>query len=168
MDCACSVLCLSGLELPEPPALRNGSLQADDGLDLALIYRVRDRVLKSSPAGWRYVDMYYHSNPEILVTLLGNAALRDEAVATVVLWQPNLRSLVDGNGSAVITPAQVDALEAFLSNLSALSSPALQQLIADELARLGPLDDYVGLSMAAARRRAIGDALLYLPVIRRP
>ena len=162
IDCACTVLCLNYLTPPDPPSL--AGVQAVDAIDLPLIYRVRDHILKPTPHGQRYVAMYYEQNPEILVNLMLNAPLRAEAVATVELWQPNLASLVDGDGSAIITQAQVDAIASFLSNLSAVSSPALQQLIAAELLRLGPLDGYVGLTMSAAKQQAIGDATLYLPV----
>jgi hypothetical protein len=91
--------------------------------------------------------------------------LRTEAVATVELWQDNLRSLADGDGSAVITQAQVDAVNNFLNHLSTVSSPGLQGRIADELQRLGPLGGYVGLTMKEARRQALGDPTLYLPLI---
>jgi hypothetical protein len=159
IDCAiCTLACLS---------VTAGSLsaQASDTIDLPLIYRVRDQVLKSTPDGRRYIDMYYTTNPEILVNIITNEPLRAEAVATVELWQANLRSLTDGDGSAVITQAQVEAIKSFLNNLSLVSSAELQQLIANELNRLGPLDDYVGLTVKEAKSRAIGDPTLYLPLI---
>lgn len=159
-DCACTVLCLNNLELPV-----SSLLPAADTIDLALIYRVRDQVLKPTLHGRRYIDMYYTSNPEILVTIMTNEALRTEAVAAVELWQNNLRSLADGNGSAVITQAQVDAIESFLNNLSTAASTELQQLIDEELDRLGSLDSYVGLTVKEAKRRAIGDPTFYLPLI---
>lgn len=162
VDCTCVSSCLS---VSQVPASAFPSLQTTNTIDLPLIYRVRNQVLKPTPDGRRYVDMYYTSNPEILVNIMTNESLRAEAVATVELWQDNLRSLTDGDGSAVITQAQVDALESFLSNLSAASSAELRQLIADELARLGLLDDYVGLTMREAKRQAIGDPKLYLPLI---
>ncbi len=161
IDCACTVLCLNNLE---PPPLPSNALQPMDDIDLPLIYRVRDQILKSSADGQRYIGMYYESNPEILVNILMNESLRTESIAAVVLWQDNLRSLTGGDGNAVITQAQVDAVESFLNNLSAVSSPVLQQLIADELLRIGPLDDYVGMTMNEARIRAIGSAMVYLPL----
>jgi hypothetical protein len=164
IDCACTVFCLNSLEPPPDPA----SFAAADSIDLPLIYRVRESVLKTTPVGQRYVDMYYRSNPEILVNVLLNEPLRLEAVSTVELWQPNLSSLVDGDGSALVTQAQVDAIASFLMNLSAVSSPALQQLIASELVRLGPLDDYVGLTVSEAKRQAIGDAAVFLPLLQKP
>jgi hypothetical protein len=167
IDCACSVLCLNQLE--PPAAARAAGVPASpavDAIDLPLIYAVRG-LMNTTPDGRRYVDMYYRSNPEILVNLMTNAALRSEALATVELWQPNLESLVHGDGSAVITQPQVDAIQAFLNNLSSASSPGLQQIITDELARLGPLDDYTGLTMAEAKVQSIGASLIHVPLVRR-
>ena len=79
--------------------------------------------------------------------------------------QDNLRNLVDGDGLVIISQAQVDAIKSFLTNLSAASSPELQQLIAAELARLGPLDDYVGMTVQEAKSKAIGDPTVYLPIV---
>jgi hypothetical protein len=165
IDCACTVLCLNQLELPPLVSLQ-ASASVTDSIDLPLIYRVRDQVLKPTLDGRRYVAMYYSENTEILVNVLMHESLRTGAVATVELWQENLRSLVDGDGSAVITQAQVDALSSFLSDLSAVSSSELRQRIAAELARLGSLNDYVGLSVNEAKRQAIGDATIYLPITR--
>lgn len=160
LDCACTALCLSKLELPEFSAAQEG-----EEIDLPLIYDVRDRVLKPTVEGRRYVEMYYTANPEILVKTFTDETLRAEALAGVQIWQDPLRSLVDGDGSAVITQAQVDALQAYLDHLSAVASPQLQQVIASELARLGPLDDYVGMTIQEAKRLAIGDPALFLPLV---
>jgi hypothetical protein len=158
IDCSCTISCLD-------ISAGNRATQAADNIDLPLIYRVRDQVLNKTPDGRRYIDIYYRRNPEILINLMMNDLLRSEAVATVELWQDNLRSLVDADGSAVITQAQVDAISTFLSHLSAASGTDLQQLIADEMARVGPLDDFVGLTMADARRKVIGDPALFIPVL---
>jgi hypothetical protein len=80
------------------------------------------------------------------------------------LWQDNLRSLTEGDGSAIIRQDQVDAIESFLNNLSVVSSTALQQIIAAELQRLGPLDDDVDITMFEAKRQAISDIAIYLPL----
>ncbi|MFN8457639.1 MAG: Ig-like domain-containing protein [Anaerolineae bacterium] len=155
-DCGCTSECLTGASVGA----------AANTLDLDLLRRLRDRVMKPTPHGHRYVDMYYTTTPEIVTILMLNRTdLGDEAVALVELWQDNLYSLVDGDGSARVTQAQVDAIETFLNHLSAAASPELQQLIATELARLGPLDSYVGLTVKAAKSKAIGDPLLYLPLI---
>ncbi|HRV92854.1 MAG TPA: Ig-like domain-containing protein [Anaerolineae bacterium] len=158
-DCGCVIGCLD-----QPSAV--GSAATTSSLDLALIYRLRDNVMKPTTDGNRYVKMYYDTTPEIIkILILDQPSLGDEAVAVVELWQDNLYSLVDGDGNALVTQAQVNAIKTFLANLSAAGSAGLQQLIADELARLGPLDDYVGLSVKAAKSKAIGNPAIYLPLI---
>ncbi|MCC6169806.1 MAG: hypothetical protein IT329_21490 [Caldilineaceae bacterium] len=168
IDCACTALCLSSLELPEPPglALTQADIRADEEIDLPLIYRVRDQVLRPTLDGRRYIEMYYTANPEILVQTFTNETLRTAALDGVLLWQEPLRSLVDGDGRAVITQARVDALESYLDQLSDVAGPPLQRRIATERSRLGPLEDYVGMSMSDAKRRAIGDPAVYLPLVR--
>jgi hypothetical protein len=157
-DCGCVIGCL------DPPRARAAGKAST--LDLSLIYRLRDQVMKPAPDGNRYVKMYYDTTPEIArILILDRTDLGDEAVAVVELWQGNLSNLVDGDGSAVITQPQVDAIKTFLANLSAAGSSGLQQLISEELVRLGPLDDYVGLTVKEAKRQAIGDAVIYLPLI---
>jgi hypothetical protein len=160
VDCVCTVTCLSSIRPIEPAVA-----VVTDTVDLPLIYRVRDQVLKPTADGRRYVDMYYATNPEILVNIVTNETLRNEALATVTLLQPALSSLVDGDGSAVITQAQVEALKSFLGHLLTISSQELQQLIFVELLRLGSLDEYVGLTVKEAKRRAIGDATVHLPLV---
>lgn len=164
-DCACSILCLNDLA---PSGQRYLLQAAAEDIDLPLIYRVRETILKPTAQGRRYVDMYYQSNPEILLNLLANETLREEALAVVALWQDNLRSLTAGDGSALITQAQVEAVSGFLDHLASASSARLQQVISDERQRIGPLDKYVGLTVKEARRQAVGEPVLYLPWIAAP
>jgi hypothetical protein len=100
-----------------------------------------------------------------LVKTFTNETLRAAALDGVLLWQEPLRSLVEGDGRAAITQAQVDGLQSYLDQLSAAAGPQLQQRIAAEMDRLGPLDDYVGMAVKDAKRRAIGDPAVYLPLI---
>ena len=159
LDCACTVLCLNQLTLP-----RTGTA---DTIDLPLIYRFRDLILKPTYHGKRYVSMYYTSNPEILVNIVSDEPLRAEAVDTIELWQANLSSVTDGDGSKLITQPEIDALELFLSHLSAASSPQLQQVIAAELQRIGPLDGFVGLTAGDAKRQVFGAPRHFFPIVRR-
>lgn len=166
IDCGCTAQCLSiSSGAGQQPAAADVS-PANDNIDLPLLYRIRDEVMKPTPHGRRYVDMYYETTPEILkILLIDSTALRDEAIATAELWQDNLHNLVDGDGTAIVTQAQVDAIKNFLTNLSAAASPELQQIIAAELLRLGPLDDYVGMTVKEAKSKAIGDPVVYLPIV---
>jgi hypothetical protein len=170
IDCGCAMTCMNTAQSAKnDPTIQISPLTnpaKGDSIDLALIYRLRDEVMRPTPHGQRYVDMYYKTTPEILkILLVDSPMLRDEAVATVELWQDNLRSLVGGDGSAIVTKSQVDAIDSFLTHLSAAASPDLQQIIATERARLGPLDDYVGLPVKEAKTQAIGIPTQYLPII---
>lgn len=157
LDCGCAINCLGSARV---------AATSGQALDLALIYRLRDQVMKSTVSGNRYVNMYYTTTPEIAkILMLDQTALGAEAVTVVELWQSNLASLVDGDGSAVITQPQVDVMKTFLNNLSAAGSADLQQLISAELTSLGPLDDYVGLTMAEAAQMILTDETIYLPLI---
>ena len=71
--------------------------------------------------------------------------------------QPALRDMLDGDGSALITQAQMDSLATFFADLSAAGSDALQALIAEELARVGTLEDYVGLPVRDVLLTVLGE-----------
>jgi hypothetical protein len=140
---------------------------AETAVDLAVYYLVRDVVLRSSAAGQRYVDLYDAHQSEIDALLETDASLEAEGIATLQLWEDNLWALVMGKGNeALITAEQVAAVDSFLTNLSAVASPELQQVIAEERNLLGPPEDYVGMTMTEARGVVIGYSLK-LPLIRR-
>ena len=137
-------------------------------IDLLVYQIIRDSVLAGTADGRHYIDLFYTHDPEIQSLLAGDPALEAEAVATLQLWEPNLWALVLGNGdSTVITAAQVDAVDDFLTNLSAAGSAQLQQTIAAERARLPLPQDFVGMTMAEARGLIVGYGT-YLPLIANP
>jgi hypothetical protein len=151
---------------PDLPSLR-GALNSvgDVVIDLAVYYLVRDGVLMGTADGQHYVDLYYTHDPEINALLESDEALEAEGIATLQMWEPNLWALVLGQGdSAVITAGQVAAIDSFLTNLAAVASPELQQVIAAERARLGPPEDYVGMTMAEARGLIVGYGVR-LPIV---
>jgi hypothetical protein len=132
-------------------------------MDINLFYNVRDDILSKTVAGQHYIDLYNTNSPEISQLLLDNRDLADEAFATLQLWYPNLQALVNGRGSsATITQEQVQAIQTFLSDLSAKGSPALQQTIANEEAQR-PLEQSVGMSMDQAWAYLNGYSLTWLP-----
>lgn len=139
-------------------------------IDLPLYYPLRDGVLLPRVNGQRLAARYATHGPEITALLVASDTLRAEAINTATLWEPNLRALVNGDGTPTISQAQVDALDSLLTDLAAVGSAPLQQAIADELTTLGDLDAYVGMSMAAAEAAVLGevmapDATVYLPLI---
>ncbi len=137
------------------------------GPDLLVYELVRDVILMSTGIGQHYIGLFYANWPEIGALLDDHPDLDAAGEATLQLWQPNLWALVQGNGDdAIITAAQTTAMDNFLTQLAAVASPDLQQTIAAEHKQLGPLEDYVGLTMTEARGIVIGYSLK-LPLIRR-
>ncbi|MCC6569789.1 MAG: amidase domain-containing protein, partial [Anaerolineales bacterium] len=118
--------------------------------DIQLFHRVEDEILSQTPQGQHYIDLYYGHGIEISEILRNDTELRDEAIATLQLWEPNLQALVDGNGNSVtITSEQVQAIQDFLDHLSAQGSLALQQTISSERAN-APLEAAIGMKMDQA------------------
>lgn len=161
LSCVCAVEWLSSHEsllwVAPNPALRAYSFLRQAAIDLNLFYRLRDELLSGTPDGRGYIDLYYTHDREILGLLVADSALRDKGAAVLDLWQPHLQALMDDQGdSATITAAQVQAMDDFLTNLSAVGSIGLQQDITAERARLGDLDDFVGPTMEEARGDLIG------------
>jgi hypothetical protein len=134
-------------------------------IDLAVYYLVRDGVLMGTADGQHYVNLYTAHTGEINGLLEADQDLKDGGIATLQLWEPNLWALALGRGdSAVITAGQVAAIDSFLTNLAAAASPELQQVIAAERARLGPPEDYLGMTMAEARGLIVGYGVR-LPIV---
>jgi hypothetical protein len=129
------------------------------------LYKVRDLIMAGTPIGQHYIDLYYTHDAEIMGLLLGSSALRDQAVDTLTAWQSNLAALVDGEGeSVIITAEQVQMVDDFLTALSAVASPHLSQVIAEEWIKLPLPDEFVGMSMKEARELVIGYSV-NLPLI---
>ncbi|NUM49439.1 MAG: PD40 domain-containing protein, partial [Anaerolineales bacterium] len=131
---------------------------------LALYYQVRDEIL-TSPTGRAYTDLYYAHSDEVSELVFADDDLWDLTLDGLFLWEPNFTALVAGQGEmAVITAAQIQAVEDFLNALSEAGSPALQQAIAEERANLPPLDTFVGMTMDEARGAVVGYGV-YLPMV---
>ncbi|MCL4858857.1 MAG: VCBS repeat-containing protein [Caldilineaceae bacterium] len=151
----------AGLSTPQTAATA-----PDEGVES---YRtLRDQVLIQTLRGQRFARLYDTHNAEVFALLAGNATLRADALALLQAWQPLVQALADGSGdSAIIQPAEVDALVRFLDTLAAAGSPKLQARIASELARLPPLQTLVGQSMAEAQAIILGESRVYLPLLRK-
>ena len=132
--------------------------------NLALYYHVRDEIL-TSPTGRAYTDLYYAHSNEVSGLVFADTGLWDLALDGLFQWEGNFTALVEGNGdTAVITTAQIQAVEDFLDALSAAGSPALQQAIAEERVKLPPFESFIGMTMEEARGEVIGYAV-YLPSV---
>ena len=130
------------------------------------MFDVRDKVLATTPNGRHYIDVYYAHDPEILQLLATNPSLWTEGGTVLLLWQPNLQALVNGQGKTVtITAGQATSITTFLNHLSASGSITLQQVISDELSSR-PLADLIGLTMEEARAQWVGYGT-FLPLVRK-
>jgi hypothetical protein len=129
---------------------------------------IRDELLGQTFSGRRYARLYDTHNAEVFSLLVGDAALRDEGLATLLLWQPSLQALLDGQGSNIpISTVQVQAVDDFLTSLSAAASPGLRQVISKERTKLPPPVDFIGMTLDEAQEILLFGADIYLPIIPR-
>ena len=129
----------------------------EEDIDLTLIRRFRDEVMKPSVDGLNIVDHYYDKTPELLkVLLIDRPDLGGRAVNMIAMLQPALRDVLDGDGSLLISQAQMDTVAVFFADLTAAGRNSIKQLIRDELERIGPLDDYVGQPVANVLSSVLG------------
>lgn len=154
--CACgfSDLCQTS---PDPvrnlvqPWLTRDLPEALDTLDIDLVYRWRDEVLLTTEAGASFFNTVVFNSPEILqLVLYDQPEMREQILTVFAMLQPPARSLLEEDGSVVITSAQVDSVETFFAKLSAGVSDELQVILEERLAALGPFDQYVGLAVKDA------------------
>ncbi len=163
--CTCPIECISFfLALTATAPNRTAShvpakASAADTLDVELFRRFRDDVLLPTETGTRFVDLYYHHAPEVMPLLIFDQLdLGLQAMRALEMMQDPLRNLLDGDGSEIITQTLVDSVSAFLDSLKAVVSDSLRDSLNVELARLGPLQELVGLPVAQAVEKALGDS----------
>lgn len=162
--CLCPLECIA-LFLAPPAILatkRNArSISAiastADTLDVDLFRRFRDKILLRTATGARFVDLYYRNAQEVMPLLIFERMdIGRQAVTGLAMMQSPLRNLLDGDGGEVITQALVDTVTVFLDSLLVAASDSLRDSLRVELARLGALQDLVGLSVAEAAAKALG------------
>ena len=132
---------------------------------LALYYHVRDQILTPTAAGQHYTDLYYTHTAELTALVLSDETVWNSTVDGLAVWEPTLQALVNGEGdTAVLTAEHIAIMDNYLTMLSDKGSPALQQTIAEERAKLPPLESFVGQTVAEVRGDLIGYGT-YLPLI---
>lgn len=160
--CACPIECLPPVPGPSPNSAGAFAIEAarSDTLDVDLFRQFRDEVLLSRGNGSRFVDLYYRNAPEVMPLLLfDRPELGLQAMTALQMMQDPMRNLLDGDGSEVISQTLVDSVIAFLDSFTAAASDSLRDSLNVELARLGPLQDLVGLPVSAAVDQALGDSV---------
>lgn len=163
---AFAVVGLDGVKEPPPPScncavsatLGDRSLFGDIGFSLraaVTLYRTRDHLLSQTPAGQRYIDLYYAHTGQISRLLAKDPALRQQAAGVLQSVVPGLAALLNGDGGrVVVTPATIRQLQALLDGLAAADADGdLARTIAVERSRL-KLENLTGLSFAEAWRAA--------------
>jgi hypothetical protein len=122
-----------------------------DSVDIALLTRWRDELLRTTEAGDALVDDLIFNSPEILqLVIVEKPQITDQIISLFILLQDPARSLLDGDGSEVITQAQMDSVAALFTALQAGATNELGDLLQGHLEVLGPFDKYVGLSAREA------------------
>jgi hypothetical protein len=99
---------------------------------LGTLYQFRDEVMAGSPAGQRYVDLYYRHAAEVSWILLKDAGLRSRTAALIEKYLPAVRFMVGqpGGREMVLTARDVRQIEALLNDVAARGSPALRSALA--------------------------------------
>lgn len=135
-----------------------GRVYRNDGLSaLQAYYKLRDEIMNQTAQGQHYIDLYNLYREELVQLILAHPELFEDGYTTIMAWTPNIEALVTGKGaSAIITQAQVDGLDDFLTDVGAVGSTALQQTIVSERADLPPLDTFVGQTMSQAQVTVLG------------
>ena len=130
------------------------ALDYKDVIDTA--WRVHDEVLLPTEAGRRYIDIFWKYSPELCVLGSTYPEVMEEGKILILLFDPLLRALVDGEGDqVVITQALVERLEAYLYLLGQVGSPDLRAAIQSERAHT-PLRELIGLTFEEARAKLVG------------
>ncbi len=143
-------------ECPALTTLNDRSLFRDvafAGRAAATLYRVRDELLRSTPAGQRYTDLYYAHMGRITALLLREPRLRAQAADLLRAVLPGLTALLDGRGDEVtVTPTMVAQLNALLDGLVVADGGGpLAKVIQAERSRI-KLEKLAGLTFEEAWR----------------
>ncbi len=129
-------------------APRGSSPQLDAfvaGADLLRAFR--DQELSTSISGNYYTNRYYQFGSEFAAATFRDPTLVYDVVIGANQWQPAFDSLVNGDGSFLITQDLVNIGNEILDGWIDNGSPALAELVATERARLD-FHNAAGLTMA--------------------
>ena len=107
-------------------------------LDEDLIYRFRDEVMMSSDGGRYYISRYYQTSPSLVRTTLSAPTLVYDVLEASRLWTPAIASVLDGDGSELITPEMVLSYEDIVDQLRERADASLRALIELEDRRINP------------------------------
>lgn len=131
-------------------------LVGDDNVleDLQLLRDFRDDVLASSAVGQEWISLYEANRLEVALILATDSQLREQARSVVNLWLPLVEGILapEGNESAILTQAHLDAAALLLTNLTLNADSQLASALneANELLQTG--QQYEGMDIGEAWR----------------
>ncbi len=120
--------------------------------ELALLRRLRDEQLRATPGGQHQVALYESLQAELWQASFRSSTFIDRLREVKEAWMPAMQSLVDGDGTALITPPMVTLLDGVLDEFEVHGSEALRSAIAREREALG-LRTLSGQPVSEFRRR---------------
>jgi uncharacterized repeat protein (TIGR01451 family) len=129
---------------------------AGEPIDLSLLRRFRDEVLAATPEGRDLIEQFYRNSTEVIHHMAADPAVFDAVHDAIVTLQPTIRDLVEGTGEAVVSEAQVQAVQTVLEKLLEPAGVVLDAAIRSDLERVGPLEGLVGQTSSQARLQVLG------------
>lgn len=92
---------------------------------LRVLYDFRDRVLANTPAGQRYIELFYKHALEGVWLMVRHPELRAHTRALLERFLPMIRVLVAGRRT-IMSAADLAAIDALLGAFAAKASPQLR------------------------------------------
>jgi murein DD-endopeptidase MepM/ murein hydrolase activator NlpD len=140
---------------PGPCVLQAMQAQIPGLQDLELFYRGRNK-LTQTPAGQRYMELYYRYSPALIRLLQEDEEVRRAFGEALQLWQPALRAWVQGK-EARLHRGQIVALQRFLRLLAERGEPSLRAAVAQEMGRI-PWSRLAGMRVSEVEALLLGTA----------
>ncbi len=119
---------------PGPCVLQAMQAQVPGLQDLELFYQARNKLIQT-PAGQRYVELYYRYSPALIRLLQEDEEVRQAFGEALQLWQPALRAWAQGK-EARLHRGQIVALQRFLKLLAERGEPSLRAAVVQEMERI--------------------------------
>lgn len=120
--------------------------------EVDLLRRLRDQNLATTTAGRHYIDAYAQLEPALYRAIFATPRFYLQLWDFKDAWWTAIVSLVDGDGSVVVSPTMQQQLSAVLTHLEIVSEAELRQFVRIERAQLR-LDDLAGRPIAVLQQR---------------
>lgn len=116
------------------------------GIDVVQLYRLRDRVLETTPGGRRAVALYYQYGRDMIAAGVRDFSVLAAGHRALVEWMPVIDALVAGRGDTVtVSPDQARLANEFLAAATAAAVEPLRTALEREPLLVGA-DGVSGLS----------------------